>query len=114
MSGTETTLHVFAGGNDGASPAAGLTELRGVFYGTTTAGGGTGCGGDGCGTIFSVTPGGAYNVIYSFQGGSDGQRPAAQLLVWHGALYGTTVYGGGTGCSGGGYAGCGTVFRLKP
>ena len=41
-----------------ASPAAGLTFLKGAFYGTTADGGGTGCESetsDGCGTVYSVS-----------------------------------------------------------
>ncbi len=103
LSGAETVLHAFSGGSDGAIPLAGLTEWNGTFYGTTASGGGTGCGGNGCGTIFSITPDGSYKVLYQFQGGADGQAPASQMIVWNGALYGTTSNGGG-----------GTVFRLKP
>ena len=57
--GTEVVEHVFLGGNDGAYPVAALTNVGGTLYGTTTTGGGTQCFGgmgDGCGTVFSVTP----------------------------------------------------------
>ena len=110
-SGVEKTLHSFTGGMDGSGSNNGLLEFEGTLYGTTPQGGGTGCGGNGCGTIFSVTPGGAYKVMYRFTGGSDGQLPQGQLVAWRGALYGTTIYGGGTGCNGNG---CGTVFRIRP
>jgi uncharacterized repeat protein (TIGR03803 family) len=54
-SGTYTVLHEFTGyPNDGARPLAGMINVSGVFYGTTTAGGsGAGSGG---GTVFSFTP----------------------------------------------------------
>jgi uncharacterized repeat protein (TIGR03803 family) len=58
--GTETPLHNFSGGSDGAEPLAGLiADGQGNFYGTTSAGGGTGCGylyQSGCGTVFKLTP----------------------------------------------------------
>ena len=110
-SGVETTLHSFTGGHDGSGSNNGLLAYNGKLYGTTPQGGGTGCGRNGCGTIFSVTPAGAYTVLYRFAGGSDGQSPQGQLVAWRGFLYGTTSSGGGTGCNG---SGCGTVFRIKP
>jgi uncharacterized repeat protein (TIGR03803 family) len=50
-------------------------------------------------------------IIYSFQGGSDGDYPLSDLILDSaGNLYGTTDLGGtGTACNGG----CGTVFRLQ-
>src|SRR5215469_624020 len=51
-------------------------------------------------------------VLYSFLGGSDGASPQAGLIKDKtGNLYGTTYYGGGTGCYG---DGCGAVFKLAP
>jgi len=108
--GRESVLHSFQGGDDGAQPEAGLTDLDGVLYGTTAgAGGGSGCGGIGCGTMFSITPAGGESVLYTFQGGSDGAYPFAAVLNVGGTLYGTTTGGGGTGCGG---DGCGTVFKI--
>jgi len=53
------------------------------------------------------------SVLYSFAGGSDGLEPVAGLIVdQNGVLYGTTRYGGGSGCVQN--AGCGTVFSLTP
>src|ERR1700679_2206352 len=68
---TSGVLYTFQGGNDGANPAGSLIEVNGVFYGTTAQGGGTGCGGAGCGTVFSLTPGGVEKVIYAFKGAKD-------------------------------------------
>jgi len=49
-------------------------------------------------------------VLHSFTGGSDGGRPAADLIAdAAGNLYGTTISGGANAsCPGG----CGTVFEL--
>jgi uncharacterized repeat protein (TIGR03803 family) len=105
-SGALNVLHSFTGGSDGAYPEAGLiADMAGNLYGTTW-GGGSG----GQGTVFQLTPSGALNVLYSFTGGSDGGRPAADLIAdAAGNLYGTTASGGaGTSCPGG----CGTVFEL--
>jgi uncharacterized repeat protein (TIGR03803 family) len=109
-SGTETVLHSFQGGSDGNSPFAALTNVNGILYGTTEFGGGTGCGGRGCGTVFSITKSGKETVVYQFQGGTgDGEYPEASLLNVNGTLYGTTRFGGEAGC---GTDGCGTVFEV--
>ena len=76
--GNELVLHNFGGYLDGSTPVAGLTNLRGTLYGTTLAGGGSGCGGNGCGTVFSITASGIERVIHSFhgpRGGRDGASP---------------------------------------
>lgn len=49
--GTETVLHSFGNGSDGATPLAGLIDVKGTLYGTTSAGGT-----NGNGTIFALTP----------------------------------------------------------
>lgn len=54
---TETVLYRFGGGTDGSGPNAALINIDGLLYGTTSMGGsgsGPGCGGFGCGTVFSV------------------------------------------------------------
>jgi uncharacterized repeat protein (TIGR03803 family) len=102
--GSEKVLYAFQGGNDGNSPEAGLIEVDGVLYGTTALGGGTGCDGFGCGTVFALTGTGAETVVHAFQGGNDGSEPLAGLIDVGGTLYGTT--------SGGGENGRGTVFDV--
>ncbi len=107
--GVLTTLHSFSG-PDGNGPAAGLVQgADGNFYGTTTMGGPS-CsrGSQGCGTIFRITPEGAFTTLYNFTG-QDGASPQAGLaLAKDGSFYGTTG-SGGSNC---GYYGCGTVFNL--
>jgi uncharacterized repeat protein (TIGR03803 family) len=108
---TESLLHSFTGGSDGAAPIAGLTfDAAGNLYGTTFRGG-AGCSGKtGCGTVFELTPksDGTWteSVIYSFAR-KGGAYPYAGLIFDHaGNLYGTAV--------GGGHHGAGVVFELKP
>lgn len=108
---TESVLYVFRGGDDGAVPWGGLVlDKAGNLYGTTYKGGGKGCSGGGCGTVFELTPSGSgwtETILYSFQGGSDGYAPSAGLVFdQSGNLYGATLFGG----SGHG----GTVFELTP
>jgi uncharacterized repeat protein (TIGR03803 family) len=113
-SGTETLLHTFTGGADGGYPYGGLIlDKKGNLYGTTQYGGtGLNCGSPGCGTVFKIAPDGTETVLYTFQGGNDGEWPwAGVILDKQGNLYGTTWVGGGTGCGGNG---CGTVFKLAP
>ena len=52
-------------------------------------------------------------VLYSFQGGNDGEVPAGAVVFdKRGNLYGTTVGGGADNCAP--IAACGTVFELSP
>src|SRR5258708_16802498 len=64
--------------------------------------------------VFELSPGAngswTQTVLYNFQGGSDGEYPAAALTFdANGNLYGTTLFGAGglNGC-------CGTLFELTP
>ena len=90
--GTETILHAFAGGSDGAEPNGSLImEAAGNLYGATSQGGGTACGGSGCGTIFRLAPDGTETILYTFTGAQDGSDPAGPLVLdERGNLYGTT------------------------
>lgn len=114
---SEKVIYSFKGGSDGAVPYAGLLNVKGTLYGTTT-GGGTGAGcpdhePSGCGTVFSITKAGVEKVIYSFNGGNDGAVPYAGLIDVGGSLYGTTAFGG-TGSVPDHCNGCGTVFSVTP
>jgi uncharacterized repeat protein (TIGR03803 family) len=51
LNGSEKVLHSFGYGSDGATPLAGLIDVKGTLYGTTSAGGK-----DGDGTVFALTP----------------------------------------------------------
>jgi uncharacterized repeat protein (TIGR03803 family) len=53
----ETTLYMFARGSDGERPEGQLLrDGKGNLFGVTQEGGGTGCGGNGCGSVFEITP----------------------------------------------------------
>ena len=101
-------FHLFAAGaTNGDRPFAGLIQgTDGNFYGTTQFGGSAGVG-----TVFRISPGGAYTNLYSFAGTFtfDGWQPMGRLVQGSdGNFYGTTSTKGTNGCS------CGTVFRISP
>ena len=107
--GGETVLHTFGSGADGATPLAGLIDVNGTLFGTTSAGGNTNNG-----TVFSIDPNtGSEKVVYAFAGGADGAHPYAGLIAVNGTLYGTTYVGGGGSCTNAG-PGCGTVYSVNP
>ena len=62
--GQFTVLHNFAGApGDGANPDAGVTlDAQGNLYGTTSLGGAT----LNLGTVFKLSPGGAYTLLHNF------------------------------------------------
>jgi uncharacterized repeat protein (TIGR03803 family) len=93
---TETVLYNFTGGADGGNPFAGVTQdANGVLYGTTEVGGSLGLRPYGCckGTVF-VLNGNNETVLYTFTGANDGGTPASDLVLFNGAVYGTTLAGG--------------------
>ncbi len=104
-------MGAYSGATDAGTPEASLLNVSGIFYGTSAAGGGNGCGGRGCGTVFAFnSKTGNESVAYAFPGGSNGSGPTSQLVNVSGTLYGTTQYGGSGNCRGG----CGIVFKLDP
>lgn len=89
--GTESVLHFFAGGRDGANPAAGLLrDKKGNLYGTTKYGGNR----LSDGTIFKIAPDGTETLLHVFHctgSCSRGAVPASNLIADNaGNLYGTT------------------------
>lgn len=112
--GKEEVLHRFTYGcesrscADGANPNASLIDVKGTLYGTTFNGGrGNSTSYPCCGTVYSISPGGKYKVLYRFCGSSncaDGSSPVAGLIDVNGTLYGATV--------GGGKYDAGTVFSI--
>jgi hypothetical protein len=111
---SETVLHAFSGGSDGATSVAGLAiDAAGNLFGTTRNGGDPRCnGGFGCGVVFRLTPRGTASreeVLHTFEdGASDGALPlSAVVLDSRGRIYGSTWFGGP-----GSSFGDGTVFEI--
>jgi uncharacterized repeat protein (TIGR03803 family) len=108
-------LHRFKGGTDGAGPTN-ITLINNAIFGVTYQGGLGPCldygfGFTGCGTVFRVSPDGSgYAQLHAFthhNSKGDGDAPA-DVIFYHGELYGSTYAGGGK-CQ---PNGCGTIFRL--
>ncbi len=98
-----TSLHVFNGADGANSNAPLILAADGNFYGTTERGGAAGRG-----TVFRISPSGAFTPIYNFTGGADGSFPESALVQGSdGNFYGTCSAGGGA-------KDVGTVFRLSP
>jgi uncharacterized repeat protein (TIGR03803 family) len=109
-------LHKFQGGTDGAGPTS-ITVVDNAIFGVTYQGGGGPCpdygfGFTGCGTVFRILPDGSgYAQLHVFttrNGKGSGDFPA-DVIFYHGDLYGTTLGGGGK-CH---PNGCGTIFRMS-
>lgn len=105
-SGTETLLHAFTSGPDGAYPYAGLEkDAGGNLYGTTAEGGilkapekCTATFG-GCGTVFELRfANGVWteHILHRFQF-TDGSKPLSTPAYYKGVLYGTTSEGNNYG-----------------
>ncbi len=86
--GSFTSLYSFTDQNDGGTPMDGLLlGNNGDFYGTTMAGGSTGCG-----TVFEWNANGGLTTLGTFQGGTGGANPESALVQGGaGYLYGTTM-----------------------
>lgn len=101
-------------GSKGSQPSGGLAiDTAGNLYGTTGTGGDAACNnGNGCGTVFKLSPktggGFSYSMIGAFNG-TDGSSPNGGVIVdGAGNLYGTSYDGGNAGCN------CGVVFAVTP
>lgn len=101
-SGKKTTLHVFTGGKDGASPSGLAIDAHGDLYGFASSGGA-----HAHGVVFTISRHGKERVLYAFTGADDGARPTGNpVFDASGNLYGNA--------SAGGASGHGVVFRLTP
>ena len=105
------SLYAFKGLDDGAIPFSGvIIDTSGNPLRPYLSGGGAGCGGNGCGTAYELSPvgtSGTYreSVIYAFQGEPDTAQPGGRMtLLSPGHLVGV----GGIG----GDANYGTIFEL--
>ena len=109
-SGTMTTIYSFceqSDCSDGLYPEAGLVQgSDGNFYGVANQGGAS----IGFGTVYKVTPAGAFTLLYSFTNVADGAYPVGALVQGDdGNFYGTTTSGGASGPGG-----SGTIFQVTP
>jgi uncharacterized repeat protein (TIGR03803 family) len=109
--GAVTTLYNFTNGADGAYPSAPpIQGVEGNFYGNASSCAGLPSGNecipfDTDGSIYKITPEGAFSVLHTFSG-PDGINPFGQLVQGtDGYLYGTTLDGGAHGV--------GTVFKIS-
>jgi uncharacterized repeat protein (TIGR03803 family) len=108
------TIYSFKGGSDGAVAFYGvIANKSGTLYGETNSGGGTGCGGNGCGTVYQLTPPSAAGqpyteaVLHAFTGEPDGATPTGRLnLLSGGVLLGVA--------GGGGSVNFGAIYKLAP
>lgn len=115
--GKLTTLHSFhplINSPDGQFPQSGIVlSTNGNFYGTTQKGGLNFGVASHDGTVFTITPGGAFTTLIEFPNDfnnpptADGSQPIATLVQGtDGNFYGTNTTGGTHSC--------GTVFRISP
>jgi uncharacterized repeat protein (TIGR03803 family) len=101
--GTFTVVHNLDNTNDGSYPLGSLVKgSDDSFYGLTTRGGVFSSG-----TIFRITTGGAFKVLYSFDAVNDGGQPQGSLVQGgDGNFYGFTPEGG--------FFNSGTIFKFTP
>jgi uncharacterized repeat protein (TIGR03803 family) len=120
--GSLTTLRNFAlDGSDGIQPYGPLTQgPDGNLYGTTKGFGLPGTstspvqGYTFNGNFFKISNTGNFQVLYTFNGGTDGRDPSPFLTVGSdGNFYGEARFGGNsTGCEP--VSGCGVLFQMQP
>jgi uncharacterized repeat protein (TIGR03803 family) len=95
-------------GEGGANGTLARTS-NGTLYGTLFTSSTGDCGGEGCGSVFQLSPSGGgwvYTSLYEFTDGADGANPEGALVFDSaGNLYGTTT---------GTFGGDGSVFELTP
>jgi uncharacterized repeat protein (TIGR03803 family) len=111
---TENTLVSFNYDN-GMFPAGGLVfDSAGNLYGASPYGIGDSCS-QGCGGIYRVSPNSdgtwTQTILYTFAGSPDAGVPTGVVLDSHGNIFGTSTYGGRSGC---GDFGCGAIFEISP
>jgi len=114
-----TPLYDFVGGDDGWGPTIVNIGPDGSLYGTTAAGGGSSCGGSGCGTVFRLQPPVTIcyatlcfwheTILHRFTGRDGGLPEGGLTFDSAGNIYGTTANGGDTACP----TGCGVIYKLR-
>jgi uncharacterized repeat protein (TIGR03803 family) len=105
-----SVVYSFPGGSGGSVPEGVVLESDGALYGVTFAGGTSGNGGLGWGTVFKLTPqGSGYSptILYRFAGYPDAGQPNGPIVIDKtGSLYGSSQFGGATNN--------GAVFKITP
>ena len=106
-------LHDFSNATDGAWLIGSIVEgSDGNFYGAAEQGGMLNCSaGNGCGTVFRLTPTGSFTVLYDFNNSDGYWADTTPVQHTNGRLYGDTYWGGleiGS-CV---ISGCGVVYSL--
>jgi uncharacterized repeat protein (TIGR03803 family) len=97
--GTETVLHFFTGGVDGAQPDGAVKRLaNGDLVGTTTSGGA-----NDSGTLFKISKNGKFKVLHAFTSDEGSEARGNLHRDKSGNFYGTALFGGADGA--------GTVFK---
>jgi uncharacterized repeat protein (TIGR03803 family) len=111
ITGQEQVEYSFDAGGGGFNPGAGVIDVGGVLYGTTTFGSG-GAGSNGFGTVFEFNLSThQYKTLYSFAGAGDGEYPGQGSLIFvNGLIYGTTTGSNANPC----ITDCGTIFSVDP
>jgi len=108
-----SVLHDFEIPQDGAWLVGGLVQgSDGNFYGAAEQGGNTNCAeGNGCGTLFQITPTGSYAVLHDFDNTGGYWADTTPFQHTTGRFYGDTYWGGmATGpCA---TSGCGVFYTL--
>ncbi|HEX3430274.1 MAG TPA: choice-of-anchor tandem repeat GloVer-containing protein [Rhizomicrobium sp.] len=101
--GTETVLHAFTGGSDGAAAYNGVVpDKEGNLYAATKAGGNA----NGYGALDKLAADGTFSVLHVFRELSDGEYPDRGVIDPRtGNFYGAAYTGGGDGW--------GTVFEFR-
>ena len=115
---TETTIWNFPAGYYSGTSGVIRNSATGALFGTTEGGGNFNKG-----TVFILTPPAhgstqwTSEILWSFGGAGDGSTPSSGVVADRsGALYGTTIHGGGGSCPDGygNVVACGVVFKLTP
>jgi uncharacterized repeat protein (TIGR03803 family) len=108
-------IHTFCSApncTDGALPNSLMLSSDANFYGTAAGGGtfqGQSCQSFGCGTIFRLTPAGAFTVLHTVNGTSDGSDVSSLTLASDGNFYGPASFFNGAGAPI-----FGGIFRMTP